>query len=197
MKVVNVLGNNLDMKFFFKSGEGTMCRIGLDCRKLPAALNTGFAEARGEFFTWTSDDNLFRPLAFREMVAALGQDSTLDVVYCDYAFSDSNGRLTGARRVGLPRALVYGNVVGACFLCRRNVHETLDGYDESLFLAEDYDFWLRCAASFAMLPTLLKACDAARISTRSAATASGCAARHAPSVSPRLREPGDMAKISR
>ena len=121
-------------------------------RKLPAALNTGFAAARGEFFTWTSDDNLFRPLALGEMVAALGQDSTLDVVYCDYAFSDSNGRITGARQVGLPRALVYGNVVGACFLYRRNVHETLGGYDESLFLAEDYDFWLRCAASFAMRP---------------------------------------------
>ena len=30
-------------------------------RKLPGALNTGFDAARGEYLTWTSDDNLLPP----------------------------------------------------------------------------------------------------------------------------------------
>ena len=30
-------------------------------RKLPAALNTGFRVSRGDFLTWLSDDDLFRP----------------------------------------------------------------------------------------------------------------------------------------
>ncbi|HEY7975548.1 MAG TPA: glycosyltransferase family 2 protein, partial [Ktedonobacterales bacterium] len=30
-------------------------------KRLPGALNTGFAAARGELLTWTSDDNRYRP----------------------------------------------------------------------------------------------------------------------------------------
>jgi glycosyltransferase involved in cell wall biosynthesis len=37
-------------------------------RKLPAALNTGFSEAKGEFLTWTSDDNEYLPNAIEQMV---------------------------------------------------------------------------------------------------------------------------------
>src|SRR2546421_11390556 len=31
--------------------------------KTPGTLNAGFAAARGRYFTWTSDDNVFRPAA--------------------------------------------------------------------------------------------------------------------------------------
>ena len=44
------------------------------------------------------------------------------------------------------------NCVGACFLYRRIVHETLNGYREELFLAEDYDFWLRASLAFRLKP---------------------------------------------
>src|SRR5262249_55270180 len=37
---------------------------------------------------------------------------------------------------------------GACFLYRRRVHEALGGYDEAMYLMEDYDFWLRAARRF-------------------------------------------------
>src|SRR5688572_24191279 len=40
-------------------------------RKLPAALNTGFALASGTYLTWTSDDNLYHPDAIRDLVSAL------------------------------------------------------------------------------------------------------------------------------
>src|SRR6516162_6752271 len=36
-------------------------------RKLPGSLNAGFAQARGELLTWTSDDNCYRPHALNEM----------------------------------------------------------------------------------------------------------------------------------
>src|SRR5215468_4846876 len=38
-------------------------------RKLPGALNTGFARARGRYFTWTSDDNLYAPAALARLAA--------------------------------------------------------------------------------------------------------------------------------
>src|SRR5438128_2730451 len=39
--------------------------------KIPRALNTGFRAASGEFFTWTSDDNLFEPEAIEIMATYL------------------------------------------------------------------------------------------------------------------------------
>ena len=44
------------------------------------------------------------------------------------------------------------NAVGACFLHRRHVYERLGGYDEGLFLAEDYDFWMRASLEFRLEP---------------------------------------------
>ena len=35
-------------------------------QRLPRSLNIGFAEARGEFLTWTSDDNAYAPEALHE-----------------------------------------------------------------------------------------------------------------------------------
>ena len=40
-------------------------------RKLPEALNTGHAAARGEYLTWTSDDNRLLPTTLEELTAYL------------------------------------------------------------------------------------------------------------------------------
>ena len=37
-------------------------------KSLPASLNIGFDSARGEYYTWTSDDNYYLPQAIEEMV---------------------------------------------------------------------------------------------------------------------------------
>ena len=42
------------------------------------------------------------------------------------------------------------NPVGACFLYRRHVYDTLGGYDTTAFLVEDYEYWLRVAKRFRM-----------------------------------------------
>lgn len=119
-------------------------------RKLPAALNTGFSSARGEYLTWTSDDNLFEPDALAEMIAFLRGNPVIDIVYSDYLEIDELGKLTRRVTAPSPSALVSCNAVGPSFLYRRKVHEALHGYDESLFLVEDYDFWIRASLLFRM-----------------------------------------------
>jgi glycosyltransferase involved in cell wall biosynthesis len=123
-------------------------------RKLPASLNAGFAEARGELFTWTSDDNCYRPEALEEMVAFLKGDPSIDFVYTDFTLVDDEGSPMRPGWTGPLDRLPLECCIGACFLYRRAVHERLGGYDESLFLVEDYDFWLRASVLFrlAMLP---------------------------------------------
>ena len=116
-------------------------------RGLPAALNAGFREARGELFSWTSDDNVLLPNALERMAARLDDDPFVDLVYADYIAFDEDGQ---ERRVhvGRPETLPLKNLFGCCFLYRREVHEELCGFDEDLFLAEDHDFWLRASARF-------------------------------------------------
>src|SRR5262245_3630207 len=117
-------------------------------RKLPGTLNNGFALARGELLTWTSDDNCYRPEALTEMLAFLEENPSVDVVYADFTVIDQQGSPLRGGGTGPLEDLPLGNCVGACFLYRRAVQERLGGYAEDLFLVEDYDFWLRASASF-------------------------------------------------
>lgn len=121
-------------------------------RKLPAALNTGFAEARGRYLTWTSDDNAYRPAALAEMVAFLENHAEVGLVYAGFTRIDEAGAATGATTVLPPEEVVSANVIGACFLYRRAVQETIGGYDEQVFCAEDLDYWLRASMHFRLAP---------------------------------------------
>jgi glycosyltransferase involved in cell wall biosynthesis len=120
-------------------------------RKLPGALNTGFAAAQGRYHTWISDDNLYTLNALQTMRDALECHPETDLVYADYAAIDDVGNVVEWVSAGDPPGLVSGNVVGPCFLYRARVHADLKGYDETLFLAEDYDFWLRASSQFRLL----------------------------------------------
>lgn len=120
--------------------------------KLPRTLNRGFALARGELLTWTSDDNLFDPHAIERMVARL-QRGDCDLVYADYyLFSqqDAQGRPLDIHHDRLPDVvqLEKGNHIGACFLYTRQVFESIGDYDPELFLVEDYDYFIRVAKRF-------------------------------------------------
>jgi glycosyltransferase involved in cell wall biosynthesis len=121
-------------------------------RKLPGSLNVGFSHAGGGLFTWTSDDNCYRPEALREMLRFLKSNPATDVVYASYSLIDNDGAplrgMESGPRAGPPHELPCRNCVGACFLYRRAVHERLGGYAEDLFLVEDYDFWLRASILF-------------------------------------------------
>ncbi len=119
---------------------------------LPATLNRGFAEARGKLHSWTSDDNILRPNMIAKLVEKLEADPNTDIVYAGYSVIDDAENIL---RYIPPRPIEdrwYGNPVGAAFLYRQDVTKKLKGYDEALFGAEDYDYWMRAAHHFQMKP---------------------------------------------
>ena len=120
--------------------------------KLPAALNTGFALARGELLTWTSDDNVFRQSALEEMASFLNFNPGVDLVYTDHSIIDSSGLEMQQIKVGRPEELGLSNCLGACFMYRRALMETVGEYRSDMFLVEDYDYWLRCALTAKLAP---------------------------------------------
>ena len=111
-------------------------------KKLPASLNAGFEKAKGEFLTWTSDDNWYRSDALERLYAEILKYDA-DLVYADYDVVDVSGAVVERKKLKEPEHLFSYNHVGACFLYKRSVFERLGGYRTDLFCAEDYEYWLR------------------------------------------------------
>ena len=122
--------------------------------KLPRALNRGFSLARGDYLTWTSDDNIFAPTAIEKMADVL-ESGTCDFVYADYYHFvdlDTNSQPIAPCHIQLPShiQLERSNHIGACFLYTRTLYEEIGDYDPELFLVEDYDYFMRIAKQFKM-----------------------------------------------
>ncbi|MGC8861386.1 MAG: glycosyltransferase family 2 protein [Armatimonadota bacterium] len=115
---------------------------------LPASLNAGFAAAAGEFFTWTSDDNLYAPDGIAALVEGLRNNPRAALAYGSFYLIDEQGRVIGKKDCPPPAYLPRENVVGAYFVYRRETAEAVGPYDPDMRLAEDYDYWLRMYRRF-------------------------------------------------
>lgn len=111
--------------------------------RLPNSLNAGFMRATGDYFTWTSDDNILKPNMLETLISVLEEDSNIGMVYSDFTDIDENGKEIREWKLSDPDGLIQENVCGASFLYRREVAFQVGGYDPDLFLAEDYDYWMR------------------------------------------------------
>jgi glycosyltransferase involved in cell wall biosynthesis len=135
-------------------------------RKLPAALNAGFAAARGEFFTWISDDNLMHAGMLAELVGFLESRGDVEMVYADEELIEEHGApalnsdfckiyqsseaTNVLRRPRDPGELnfIQNNFIGGCFLYRSWTARVVGDYSEQCFGFEDYDYWMRMNALF-------------------------------------------------
>lgn len=109
----------------------------------PSSLNVGFSQAKGVYYTWTSDDNLLKPEMLDTLVDAMKKDSSLALVYSNYTGIDEAGMEMGLCEVGEPEGLFSGDSVGASFLYRAQIAKQIGEYDASLFMSADYDYWIR------------------------------------------------------
>ena len=114
------------------------------------ALNKGFAMARGEIFAWLNSDDYYLPGAVSRAVEVL-QSSGSALVYGGVR-ALQQGRPTfdqPAAPFDLSVLLATGNRIGqpAAFFTRASF-EAVDGIDESLRYAMDYDLWAKLGARF-------------------------------------------------
>jgi glycosyltransferase involved in cell wall biosynthesis len=99
---------------------------------LPAALNAGFAQARGRFLSWISDDNIYTSEAMAVMWQYLQEHPQAAMVCTDCLIIDELGRTTS-----------YNNYTWACFLYRAEAASLAGPYRPEFSLVEDVDFFLR------------------------------------------------------
>jgi len=122
---------------------------------IPNALNSGFAISQGDYLTWIADDNRYHPRAVERMLDALLKDSTADMVYCDFEAHEINPEGEDRKwviEVGQPEDLIASNIVGACFLYKSTIRQSVGDYATDRYLVEDTEYWLRVAMQCKMIP---------------------------------------------
>ena len=70
--------------------------------RLPRNLNRGFSLAKGNYLTWTSDDNVFMPTALEKMYLALKGDPETQFAYASCDIIEIYSVLIMPRRVISP-----------------------------------------------------------------------------------------------
>ncbi len=137
-------------------------------QKLPKALSNGFQFARGEYWTWTSADNMMHPEQLQKLVSFLQAHRDAVMVYADYtvinedgqplrdpSFRPHNRRSPDDPEIHLPHNTeplcnVADNFIGPCFLYRGWVGRLMGEYDPILGI-EDYDYWMRINSAFRIM----------------------------------------------
>jgi GT2 family glycosyltransferase/glycosyltransferase involved in cell wall biosynthesis len=132
-----------------------------DNQKLPRSLSNGFRVAKGEFLTWTSDDNRLKPDCLEKLVGCLQRHPEWDMVYANEDIIDENGKPLvksdwflhyqdppESHHVKLPQDpselnTYPNNYLGAAFMYRDRVYYLLGDYSPYRHGLEDYDYWLR------------------------------------------------------
>lgn len=125
-------------------------------KRVARSLNIGFEQAKGQYFTWTSDDNLYDEHALERMVDYLDRHSESYFVYADMNLIDERGNII-ANTSNSCQNIFLCSCVGACFLYRREVTETVGGFDPEVLYVDDYEYWLRVSLQYELhhIPELL------------------------------------------
>jgi O-antigen/teichoic acid export membrane protein/GT2 family glycosyltransferase len=126
-----------------------------------ATLNRGWALARGEVLAYLSSDDRLHPDAVSRMVEALQAAPDVAVAYCDFSLIDAAGqRMVDVQTEDFSASRLRDHLVcqpgpGAFF--RREVFESVGGWDAALRQVPDFEFWLRASqlGPFLRVPLVL------------------------------------------
>jgi len=117
-----------------------------------AARNTAIEHARGEYFALLDSDDLWHPTFLAAQMAVLDAVRRADVVSGNaYNLGGEldgqpvNPAGTSCREISLLEIIERETSVFIMSVFRRALVERIVGFDETLPLNEDYDFWIRAA----------------------------------------------------
>ncbi|WP_371803553.1 glycosyltransferase family 2 protein [Candidatus Lokiarchaeum ossiferum] len=121
-----------------------------------AARNLGISIAKGEFIAFLDDDDEFYPTKLMKQFQIFSNGAPeLGLVYCGYIKKmESNQKLYEAK---LPtvienprRAILKSNFIGSCSypMIRSKYLNKLNGFDETLESAQDWDLWIRITQKY-------------------------------------------------
>lgn len=123
-------------------------------QQLPRSLNIGFDVAKGQYLTWTSDDNMYLMNALEVMVHFLDEHSDVYMVRGSMYYIDNAGCIIGQSENYCDEKMYEFNCLGACFLYRKEVRDKIGNYNTEAFCVEDYEYWLRVLEHFGRIASI-------------------------------------------
>lgn len=127
-----------------------------------SALNLGIKEATGEYISWLSHDDLYKPNKLEEQVKVLNslEDKTT-ILFSNVELIDEHGDIIAttnyANQIGVKTLcqgtypVIKGTVNGCATLIAKKCFEKVGPFDETLRTTNDYDMWMRLFKEFKSL----------------------------------------------
>jgi glycosyltransferase involved in cell wall biosynthesis len=121
-------------------------------------LNTCLQRSRGELVHVLHGDDFILGGFYRTLDDALREHPEAGAAYCRHVYVDERDRRldvaplepasSGILMEGARFLAAEQRIMTPCIVVRRSVYEELDGFDDRLACAEDWEMWVRVAAHF-------------------------------------------------
>lgn len=141
-KIALSYGNNI--RYIYKENGG-----------VSSALNLGIENMRGEYFSWLSHDDVYKPDKIEKEIEALNRYGTANaLVYCGVENIDKNSKCISRSkcnkhlklgvnewREALNAMFICGSFNGCALLIPKKAFEVSGWFDETLRYAQDAKMW--------------------------------------------------------
>jgi glycosyltransferase involved in cell wall biosynthesis len=121
-------------------------------------FETCLLRAKGHLVHLLHGDDYVKPGFYRAMERAFASEPGIGAAFCRHTFIDANGTLlsmspleqnnSGIMSDALERLATEQRIMTPSIVVRREVYETLGGFDDRLVCSEDWEMWVRIAARY-------------------------------------------------
>ena len=112
---------------------------------LAETRNVAIRLARAEYILPLDADNMIEPEYVYQAIEIMDRDKSISVVYSDGQFFGDETGTKWQREYNLQKLMLH-NTIDACAAFRKEVWESVNGYDPNMkYGLEDWEFWLHAS----------------------------------------------------